>query len=307
MYIERVIPVDHGNRNCKTMNCVFTSGLQESLSKPAFGDYLWYNGKYYYLSEQRIPYMRDKTADERFFILTLFAIGMELDREKDLPKDMVVMVKLPVGLPPKHYGKLYREFEKYLKCMDIVEFSFRKKQYKVSIQDVVAYPQSYAASLTIHKKIANQSKVTIIDIGGYTLDPLVLRDGKPDLSMCESLEFGVIKMYNNIKSLINAEYDVLLEENDIDDIIRGKASYFTNDLEKDVRASAQVFVHDMLGSLRERGYDLKVGCVVFVGGGSLLLEKYIRESGMIGDGIFLQDLSANAKGYEILYHLSKGR
>lgn len=28
-----------------------------------------YKGKYYTLSDQRVPYMRDKTADERYFIL----------------------------------------------------------------------------------------------------------------------------------------------------------------------------------------------------------------------------------------------
>ena len=71
--------------------------------------------------------------------------------------------------------------------------------------------------------------------------------------------------------------------------------------------TASLFVHDLLGVLRERGYDLKVGCVVFVGGGALLLEKYIKESGMIGESIFIDDLSANAKGYDLLFRLSKGR
>lgn len=53
------IPMDHGNRNLKTAQHVFTSGLIESDCKPVLGDYLYYNGRYYTLSEQRIPYMRD--------------------------------------------------------------------------------------------------------------------------------------------------------------------------------------------------------------------------------------------------------
>lgn len=307
MYVERIIPVDHGNRNMKTENFVFTSGLQESLSRPPFGDYLWYGGKYYSLSEQRIPYMRDKTADERFFILTLFAIGMELEKAGNVPKDVVVKVDLPVGLPPKHYGKLYKQFEKYLARKDVMEFSYRKTRYLISIGDVVAYPQSYAAAMTIYEKIAKQSRVQIIDIGGYTMDPLVLRNGRPDLSMCDSLEYGVIKMYNGIKSRINSEYDVLLEEMDIDDIIKEKDVYFTRDLVEDVHSMARGYCQDLLGALRERGYDLRVGCVVFVGGGAQLLEKYIRESGLVGECIFVPELAANAKGYGMLYRLSKGR
>ena len=38
-----------------------------------------YRGKYYTLTDQRIPYRRDKTEDERFFILTLFAIAHEIE------------------------------------------------------------------------------------------------------------------------------------------------------------------------------------------------------------------------------------
>lgn len=70
---------------------------------------------------------------------------------------------------------------------------------------------------------------------------------------------------------------------------------------------AGLFTEDFLGSLRERGIDLRSGGVVFVGGGAILLEKYIRESGKVGNCMFIPDLQANAKGYRILYQLQKGR
>ena len=73
------VAVDQGNRNMKTCNHVFTTGLTEMDKKPARGEvYLRYQDKYYTLSERRIPYQRDKTSDSRFFVLTLFAIAMEL-------------------------------------------------------------------------------------------------------------------------------------------------------------------------------------------------------------------------------------
>ena len=74
-----IISVDHGNRSIKTPTSLFTSGVIASDNK--FGiksDYVFWEGKYYTLTEKRISYMRDKTEDDRFYVLTLFAIAYEL-------------------------------------------------------------------------------------------------------------------------------------------------------------------------------------------------------------------------------------
>ena len=42
-YQKITIPLDHGNRNMKTAEEVFTSGLVESDLKPVLGEYLQYN------------------------------------------------------------------------------------------------------------------------------------------------------------------------------------------------------------------------------------------------------------------------
>ena len=95
MYQKFIVPIDHGNRNMKTRNQIFTSGYVESDCKPALGEYLFFNDHYYILSQQRIPYMKDKTADERFFILTLFAIAMEAKGNLFTP-DTILPVRLPI-------------------------------------------------------------------------------------------------------------------------------------------------------------------------------------------------------------------
>ena len=128
MYRTKTIAVDHGNRNIKTENQIFTSGLVESEYGAALGDFLSYNKKYYTLSQQRIPYMRDKTKDDRFFILTLFGIGMELELEGQRPRNEITKVNLPVGLPPAHYGSLYKKFERYFKTRRNHSVFLQKKQ-----------------------------------------------------------------------------------------------------------------------------------------------------------------------------------
>ena len=99
--IKRIrIAIDHGNRNIKTVHTVFTTGIRESDISPGRGiDYLEYNGKFYVPSNQRIPYQRDKTADQRFFLLTLLGIAKELELNPNIEKGDLIQVQMPIGLP----------------------------------------------------------------------------------------------------------------------------------------------------------------------------------------------------------------
>ena len=75
-----LIAIDHGNYAIKTTSHSFISGLSEHTVKPPMTDeILEYGGKYWTLSGRRLSYMRDKTQDDRYFILTLFAIAKELE------------------------------------------------------------------------------------------------------------------------------------------------------------------------------------------------------------------------------------
>lgn len=308
MYQKMMIPVDHGNRNMKTEQFIFTSGLVESDSRPALGEYLYYDGRYYALTEQRIPYMRDKTADDRFFILTLFGIAMEAEKQALCKEDTILQVSLPVGLPPKHYGALYQKFQEYFSGRGRQSFTYRGKAYTIEIEQVSAFPQDYAVAMTIYPKISEFNKVVTVDIGGFTLDYLLIRSGKPDLSACDSLEKGVITLYNKVISRINSEHDILLEDSDVDRIIREEKTDYGTQIQKTVREMTRTYVDDLLGTLRERGIDLKTGCVVFIGGGALLLREYLSHSEKIGHCVFIEDIRANAKGYGLLYQIQrKGR
>ena len=76
-----LIAIDHGNYAIKTPHTAFLSGLSEHKVKPPLAEeVVEYGGSYWTLSGKRLPYMRDKTRDSRFFVLTLFAIGRELER-----------------------------------------------------------------------------------------------------------------------------------------------------------------------------------------------------------------------------------
>ena len=301
-----LVSVDHGNKQIKTTNHIFTSGLYESDSVPSFGqDILKYNGKYYSITNKRIPYMKDKTTDERFFILTLFSIAYEI---QDLPeKRELYDIELAAGLPPKHFNGLSERFSHYFTkrrgITERINFEFNGQPLSIYIDDILLVPQCYGAAVTIYDKIKNYSRVYIIDIGGFTLDYLLFENGKIDLSVCDSLENGVILLYNSIISGVNSNYDRLISERDIDDILIGNNGIFDEDIIKYVINQAENFINDILNSLRERGLDLASAKVVLAGGGSILLEKYFAKTGRLKDYLLIDDIAANVKGFEILYNL----
>ena len=297
------VAVDHGNRNMKTCHFIFTSGLNMLDKKPARGEqYLQYEGKYYTLSEQRIPYQRDKTSDFRFFILTLVAIAMELEGKDQIQPEDVVQIQLPIGLPPKHFAELYEKYEKFFRAEGkVLDLNFNGKIYHICIQEVRAFVQDFAAMMTIGQDIMNAPKAVGIDIGGFTTDYLLMRKGRPDMGYCDSLEKGVITMYNQIISSVNSEYDMLLEDTDIDSILAGNTQYYDDSVIRMTESMVQDFVTDLLNSIRERGIDTKISYTVFIGGGAVLLKQFLEKSDRLGKYLFIEDLKANAKGYDLLY------
>ena len=298
-----LIAIDHGNKQMKTAcRPPFVSGLAESTTKPFGSDILVYQNRYYILSNQRIPYKRDKTEDDRFFILTLFGIAQEL-QAKGLYGENTQRIQLAVGLPPAHYGAQNKAFTRYFMDRGVVRFTYRDRTYTVYIEDVRCYPQAYAAAATMMDRLMGSPKVLIVDIGGFTADYRMMRSGRADLTVCDSLENGVIVLYNQVRKKANSEFDILLDETDIDSILEGKTGIYSPDVVSLVEQLAQDFVNDLANGLRERMLDLSSGKVVFVGGGATRLRKQIESSGKVKNALFVEDINANAKGYEFLYQM----
>ena len=298
-----LIAIDHGNKQMKTAcRPPFVSGLAESTTKPFGSDILMYQNRYYALSNQRIPYKRDKTEDDRFFILTLFGIAQEL-QAKGIYGENTQRIQLAVGLPPAHYGAKNKAFTRYFLDRGVVKFTYRDRTHAVYIEDVRCYPQAYAAAATMMDRLMGSPKVLIVDIGGFTADYLMMRSGRGDLTVCDSLENGVIVLYNQVRKKANSEFDILLDETDIDSILEGKAGIYSPDVVSLVEQLAQDFVNDLANGLRERMLDLSSGKVVFVGGGAIRLRKQIENSGKVKNALFVEDINANAKGYEFLYQM----
>ena len=159
---------------------------------------------------------------------------------------------------------------------------------------------------TLFFRRSDRSDVTVDDIPQVT----VLFWTKTGNLFCE--ECGILIgdiaqqqiVGGDFQSLAHPNDGILLEEAEIDAILAGKAADVEPTVVRIVRQQAQAFVADLFSTLRERQLELRSGPVVFVGGGSILLREQIEASGKVAHPIFVEDICANAKGYDLLYRFS---
>lgn len=294
-----LISIDHGNYAIKTVNHTFVSGLVEHTVKPPMTeDIMEYKGSYWTLSGKRLNYMKDKTQDERFFILSLFAIAKEL--ESSGLYSPIENIDLAVGLPPEHYGVLKGKFADYFRRTETIKFTYKDKPYNVIINNVMVFPQAYAAVVPHSSLVMNELRVFIVDIGGYTTDVLLLRNGKPDLQFCRSFETGIITMNSEIVRKVGTLYDMRIEDEHISAVLGGKETILPSKVKETITKATGLHAKDILDNLREHQVDLRSNPVIFIGGGSRLLRSFLENSPMVAKAHFIDSPNANAVGYKLL-------
>ena len=112
---------------------------------------------------------------------------------------------------------------------------------------------------------------------------------------------GVITLYNSITSKCNSQFDRLLEDCDIDEVIRSEPTMLPGEVQLLIRSMADEFLNEFYNFLREHGIDVRTSKCVFAGGGSILLRSMIERGGKVAFPVFIDDIHANAVGYMLLY------
>ena len=312
--MKRTISIDHGNRLMKTIGQSFPSSFVESKYLPSIGgDVLNYEGKTYTLVDQSLPVMNDKTEDERYFILSLIAIGKELADDAELMRKLTphdhIKVDLLIGLPLQHYEAYRIKFERYFTDRNgVIQFELNNKPYSIRITGAQAFPQAYSAAVTVFDKLKSSNIVNVIDLGGFTVDCLQLNKFKPNMTLCTSLYWGVNTLFQSINDQIRSTGGRDISSTIIEGILKKDpadlAEYSGKRIDT-VSSAAITHTERMLAEIAQKGFDLDEDRTVFMGGGSILLKDYILQANKAKKPIFVDDVHANAKGYQMLYDMQK--
>lgn len=288
-----IIGIDHGYGYIKTTGNVFMSGIDEyPVEPPLLKNVIKYQDNYYVAGEHRKLYAADKTATMDYYLLTLAAVAKECLLRG---ADRQINVILAVGLPLEYYGVQKKEFREYLMQNRDIAFEFEGIPFQVHIEDVRVFPQGYAV---IANKIAASMNEILVDIGTGTMDILPIVNGNPQISSCVSLPMGVSVCIEQVQREFRRTYNTQLDDFLIQDVMQGKQVTLNTEYLKLLKKEITRYTQQVFEELAQKGYHQGFQELRFCGGGASVVKRYGKyDKGMTN---FLEDIHANAKGYEYL-------
>ncbi len=300
------VGIDHGNAAMKTRNFCFPSGIVEYEHEPyTLKDVLEYGGRYYVCGSGRQPLIRDKTANDNYYLLTLAALAKETGFRTDGGKASVIVA---AGLPLTSFGREKKKFRKYLlRDGEPVNFRYEGKPYEITIENVYLFPQGYAAALLHGDMLAGEPSVALADIGGWTVDVMRLDNSIPDASSCRSLELGMIRCLDEIGEQIRRSLGLSMTAAQIETVLRGEPCSVDERAKEIVRTEGRKYAQRLLSAITESGLDVRAMPIIFMGGGAAVMKRHVSPQNGLCRVIILDDVCANALGYERLVgQLSRG-
>lgn len=295
---EILIGIDNGNKFTKTNSKLF---LEETSVKMILDDYsafgktiITYGDQLYVIGEGRNAVKLNKFDDQDTFLITIAAIAAEL-YERNIEKDVDVV--LGVGLPLMSFSKYKIKMKEYF-LKDDIRVEYKRKIFRFNITEVYVYPQAVSAFMTIYEQYKEFQASNVIDIGGYTVDAFVNNNGLPELGTLKSYPLGIITLLEEIKQDLLKD-DIKLSDTQIEKIIYDEECFIVDQKSVSIIYNkVQNYVNELINKLKESGMELR-NPTVYIGGGSKLLEKCIRDNKESRYVEFL-DIYSNARGYYML-------
>lgn len=267
------IGVDIGSCNLKTNTGVI---IPSKITKGAHmfnGEFeVEFNDELYTIGEGDYDTTLDKTKKEYF--LPILCLGLALSTKEDF-------VRLVVGLPLNQYKNNKDDLLNIINDNKILEFKLNGNNRIIYITEAEVFPEGIAAyySLSVEERnLMKDRDIIIVDIGGRTTDIALLKAGeKRAISKTTSLECGMINIYHDVISDINARYTLGLELEDAERIIK-------NGLEVDGEKQDLTFIKDITKNSIDKvfkelniNYPTRISPILVTGGGGKAFFRAIKK------------------------------
>jgi len=289
-----IIGIDHGYYAIKTKQVCFPTGLMRYTYEPyTMQNVLQYGGAYYVCGTGRQTLVKDKTANDNYYFLTL---AQEIRKRKG---ERTAKVILAAGLPLAGFGREKQKFKEYLfRKEQPVRFFYEGEHYEIQIEDVKLFPQGYSALALYPECLKDEPSVLLVDIGGWTVDLMRLDNAVPNASTCRSLELGVIRCMDEILEQVRRNTGLSVTETQVERILQGKPGSMPAEVVSLIEKQGRIYVEKILSAITEAGFDLRAVPSVFMGGGAAIFQHRVSEQDRLCRPIYLTDVHANAAGYE---------
>ena len=263
----RVIGIDLGYDSVKTASSITPTGLSVYPDNPLFertSYILECGGVRYRVGDGGKPFVKDKTADDDFYLLTLAAIAKELNRAGLRTAD----VYLSAGLPAAWFQEQRQAFYEYLTREKDVAFLFNGEKYRIHIVGCELHPQVCAAAFGHTCNF--QGACMLADIGGSLMDLALFRDAVPVEDCCATLELGVRHCVSAAQEEVRQKLNAELDMETVLRILRGQTSGISGEYLELVEKARKEYVRELLRALCEHSYNPGIMRLFLTGGGALL-------------------------------------
>lgn len=288
-----IIGVDNGYGFTKTVHSTFLTALRDNgqIKPPFMDNVVTYNGHYYVVSGERMKVRRDKTVDDQTYILTLAAIGEEMQKRGSRAKDII----LSVGLPLERCGAGAASFKKYfMRNGAVIEFDWKNIHHSVNIKDVIVSPQGYSAIVSEVSTISDAT--VIVDIGSWTIDVLQIINQIPQGGSDRSLNEGVITCLLAVNDVIRRETGAEVAESQLQDVMMGNKNALPEKYSRIAQKEIRNYAVKIAQTLQEHKFNLETLPFIFLGGGANIIKNYGME--LFANARIISNINANAVGYE---------
>ena len=288
-----IIGIDHGYYAIKTKQVCFPTGIIRYEYEPyTMQNVLQYRGEYYVCGTGRQTLVKDKTANDNYYLLTLAALAQEIRKRKG---ERTAKVVLAAGLPLTGFGREKQKFKEYLfRKEQPIRFLYEGERYEIQIEDVKLFPQGYSALALYPEYLKDEPSVLLVDIGGWTVDLMRLDNA----ATCRSLELGVIRCMDEILEQVRRNTGLSVTETQIERVLNGKPCSMPAEVVSLIEKQGRLYIEKMLSAITEAGFDLRAVPSVFMGGGAAIFQHRVSTQDCLCRPIYLTDVHANAAGYE---------
>ncbi len=313
-----ILAVDMGNYNIKTENKCFPSAFVELAGNGnSYSHTLRYNNKFYALGGKRVAQRDDKASmNDDFLILTQFAIAMELEEYNMEPG--AYDIYLATSLPPAYMNNktMRSNLKQFFRRQ--MEFQYNENRYKINVVRVFLCPQGISAtyanvqteqmcrnrfdatSRSLISLLEKEAMSILIDIGGGTVDPVVLRYGVPQPFEDENPARGTIWTYSSIRRDIKAKIGSDISEEAINLYLNGENVRLDLTSMRVIQEHIQAYSNRLLMELCEKNLPFATSYTLVQGGGAKFVQDVWKESTAFAALDFLPEIRATAMGCEII-------
>lgn len=199
-------------------------------------------------------------------------------------------INLITCIPASQYKKK-DELQKYLEKNNKKSIIIDAKKRNVTLENITILPESYSfkADKNLMNKINRNVDTLVIDIGGYTTD-LSLFDNNMNLKDANSINLGMLNLYQNSREYLNIQYDLNLSLEDSKDIFDGNKQLLNGDFSYKSEIVKR-FIVNLINEIKILYPNLKNSNLILVGGGSNILYptmKKLYSQTIIDDDVKLQ-------------------